>query len=85
VPALSPKKARAAKLSKDLYRRRKAAIDEELAHLYDRKRQLETALADPAVHGNFMELRRVTSDLAAVNEGLVAAEQAWLETAEAAP
>jgi ATP-binding cassette, subfamily F, member 3 len=85
VPALSPKKARAAKLSKDLYRRRKAAIDEELAHLYDRKRQLETALGDPAVHGNFMELRRVTSELAAVNEGLTAAEEAWLEMAEAAP
>jgi len=85
VPALSPKKARAAKLSKDLYRRRKAAIDEELAHLYDRKRQLETALGDPAVHGNFMELRRVTSELATVNEGLEAAEVAWLEMAESAP
>ena len=85
VPALSPKKARAARLSKDLYRRRKAAIDEELAHLYDRRRQLETALADPAVHGNFMELRRVTGDLAAVGEALVAAEEAWLEMAEAAP
>ncbi len=85
VPALSPKKARATKLSKDLYRRRKAQIDEDLAHLYDRKRQLETALADPAVHGNFVELRRVTSELATVNEGLVAAEEAWLEVAEAAP
>jgi len=85
APALSPKKARAAKLSKDLYRRRKAAIDEELAHLYDRKRQLETALGDPAVHGNFMELRRVTGELAAVGEALGLAEQAWLEMAEAAP
>jgi ATP-binding cassette subfamily F protein 3 len=85
APALSARKARAAKLSKDLYRRRKAQIDEELAHLYDRKRQLETALGDPAVHGNFMELRRVTSELATVNEGLAAAEEAWLETAEAAP
>jgi ATP-binding cassette subfamily F protein 3 len=85
APALSPRKIRAAKLSKDLYRRRKAQIDEELAHLYDRKRQLETALSDPAVHGNFMELRRVTSELATVNEGLAAAEEAWLETAEAAP
>ena len=85
VPAPSRARLRATKLSKDLYRRRKAQIDEDLAHLYDRKRQLETALADPAVHGNFVELRRVTSELATVNEGLVAAEEAWLEVAEAAP
>jgi hypothetical protein len=85
VPAPARPRLRATKLSKDLYRRRKAQIDEDLAHLYDRKRQLETALADPAVHGNFVELRRVTSELATVNEGLVAAEEAWLEVAEAAP
>ena len=85
VPAPSAAKARRTKLSKDLYRRRKAQIDEELAHLYDRKRLLETALADPAVHGNFVELRRVTRELATVSEGLVAAEEAWLEMAEAAP
>ncbi|HEX7612111.1 MAG TPA: ABC transporter C-terminal domain-containing protein, partial [Candidatus Limnocylindrales bacterium] len=85
VPAPKPARARATKLSKDLYRRRKAQIDEELAHLYDRKRRLETALSDPAVHGNFVELRRVTSELATVDEGLTAAEEAWLEMAEAAP
>ena len=85
VPAPAPARARRTKLSKDLYRRRKAQIDEELAHLYDRKRLLETALADPAVHGNFVELRRVTRELATVSEGLVAAEEAWLEMAEAAP
>ena len=85
APVLSARKARAAKLSKDLYRRRKAAIDEELATLYERKRHLETALTDPAVHGNFVELRRVTSEMAAVNEALDAAEVVWLEVAESAP
>jgi ATP-binding cassette subfamily F protein 3 len=85
VPVVSARRARAAKLSKDLYRRRKAAIDEELATLYERKRVLETALTDPAVHGNFVELRRVTSELATVNEALDAAEVVWLEVAESAP
>jgi ATP-binding cassette, subfamily F, member 3 len=73
------------KLSKDAYRRRKAQIDEEMASLYERKRTLESALLDPGVHGNFVELRRVSGDLAAVNEALAAAEEAWLEMEEAAP
>ena len=75
----------AAKLSKDAYRRRKAQVDEELARLLDRKTLLESALQDPGVHGNFVELRRVTGDLAMVNEALAAAEEAWLELEEAAP
>ena len=74
-----------AKLSKDAYRRRKAQLDDELARLIARKEQLEAALGDPAVHGNFVELRRVTGDLAVVNEALAAAEEAWLEMEEAAP
>jgi ATP-binding cassette subfamily F protein 3 len=74
-----------ARLSKDLYRRRKAQIDEELVRLSERKQQLESALGDPGVHGNFVELRRVTGDLATVNEALAAAEEAWLELEEAAP
>ncbi|HEX7496087.1 MAG TPA: ATP-binding cassette domain-containing protein, partial [Candidatus Limnocylindrales bacterium] len=75
----------ATKLSKDAYRRRKVQVDEELAHLSGRKRQLESALQDPAVHGNFVELRRVTGELATVNEALAATEEAWLELEEAAP
>jgi len=75
----------AARLSKDAYRRRKAQVDEELARLNDRKQRLEWALLDPGVHGNFVELRRVSGDLAAVNDALAAAEEAWLEVEEAAP
>jgi ATP-binding cassette subfamily F protein 3 len=74
-----------AKLSKDAYRRRKAQIDEELTRLNARKVVLESALGDPGVHGNFVELRRVTGELAAVDEALAAAEEAWLEMEEAAP
>jgi hypothetical protein len=37
------------------------------------------------VHGNFVELRRVSGELAAVNDALTAAEEAWLEMEEAAP
>jgi hypothetical protein len=37
------------------------------------------------VHGNFVELRRVTGDLAMVNEAIATAEEAWLEMEEAAP
>jgi ATP-binding cassette, subfamily F, member 3 len=73
------------KLSKEAYRRRKAAVDEELAHLVDRRRLLESALQDPNVHGNFVELRRVSGELATVNEALAAAEEAWLELEESAP
>jgi ATP-binding cassette subfamily F protein 3 len=85
-PPLSPAQKRAAtKLSKEAYRRRKAAVDEELAHLVDRRRLLESALGDPNVHGNFVELRRVSGELATVNEALAAAEEAWLELEEVAP
>jgi energy-coupling factor transporter ATP-binding protein EcfA2 len=73
------------KMSKDAYRRRKVQVDEELTRLSGRKRQLESALQDPAVHGNFVELRRVTGELATVNEALAATEEAWLEMEEAAP
>ncbi|MGD0121076.1 MAG: ribosomal protection-like ABC-F family protein [Candidatus Limnocylindrales bacterium] len=73
------------KLSKDAYRRRRAQLDEELARLTERKGLLESALQDPGVHGNFVELRRVSADLASVNEALAAAEEAWLEMEEAAP
>jgi ATP-binding cassette subfamily F protein 3 len=74
-----------AKLSKDAYRRRKIQLDEELAALTERKARLESALADPAVHGNFLELRRVSGELASVDLALAEVEQAWLEMEEAAP
>ncbi|MGD0407421.1 MAG: ribosomal protection-like ABC-F family protein [Candidatus Limnocylindrales bacterium] len=84
-PGLDGARPAAAKLSKDAYRRRKAQVDEELARLNERKQRLESALLDPGVHGNFVELRRVSRDLAAVNDALAAAEEAWLEVEEAAP
>jgi ATP-binding cassette subfamily F protein 3 len=80
-----PDRARVAKLSKDAYRRRKIQLDEELASLTERKRRLESALADPGVHGNFLELRRVSGELAGVDQALAQVEQAWLEMEEAAP
>ena len=73
------------KLSKDAYRRRKVQLEEELTTLTARKRRLEADLQDPGVHGNFLELRRVSGELAAVDQALAAAEQAWLEMEEAAP
>jgi hypothetical protein len=85
VPAPSTPRPPLEKLSKDAYRRRKIQLDEELARLNDRKALLESALQDPGVHGNFVELRRVSGDLATVNEALAAAEEAWLEMEEAAP
>ena len=81
--AKSPRKM--ARLSKDAYRRRKAQVDEELERLVHRRGQLESALSDPSVHGNFVELRRVTGELATVNDALAAAEEAWLELEESAP
>jgi ATP-binding cassette, subfamily F, member 3 len=90
-PAVAPAASSAAprtvvaKMSKDAYRRRKAQVDEELARLVDRKAVLESALGNPNVHGNFVELRRVTGELATVNDALAATEEAWLELEESAP
>jgi hypothetical protein len=50
-----------------------------------RKSQLELALGDPRVQSNFVELRRVTSELADVNAALAQAEDAWLVLSEQAP
>jgi len=85
VPASAAPRPPAPRLSKDAYRRRKIQLDEELARLNERKGLLESALQDPSVHGNFVELRRVSGELASVNEALAAAEEAWLEMEEAAP
>ena len=73
------------KLSKEAYRRQKAAAEGELTRLGLRKNHLELAMGDPAVQGNFVEMRRVTSELADIDVALAAAEDAWLELEERAP
>jgi ATP-binding cassette subfamily F protein 3 len=73
------------RLSKDAYRRQKALVEEDLAHLAQRKSHLERALLDPAIVANFVEMRRVTSELADVDQALAAAEEAWLLVEERAP
>jgi ATP-binding cassette subfamily F protein 3 len=73
------------RLSKDAYRRRRQVVEEELTRFGLRKGQLELALADPQVQANFVELRRVTSELADVEAALARAEDAWLTLAEQAP
>lgn len=50
-----------------------------------RKSQLELALGDAGVQANFVELRRVSSELADVDAALAQAEDAWLMLAERAP
>ena len=58
------------KLSKDSYRRQKTLIDDDLNRLGLRKSHLELALLDPSIAANFVELRRVTSELADVDQAL---------------
>ena len=77
--------ARPAPLSKDAYRRRRQVVEDDLTRLGLRKSQLELALGDPKVQANFVELRRVTSELADVDQALAAAEEAWLLLEERAP
>ena len=73
------------KLSKDAYRRRKATVEADLERLESRKELLESALADPEVQANFVELRRIGNELAEVDGALAAAEEAWLLVEEMAP
>jgi ATP-binding cassette subfamily F protein 3 len=79
--------ARAAlpRLSKDAYRRRRQVVEDDLTRLGLRKSQLELALSDPRVQANFVELRRVSSELADVDAALAQAEDAWLMLADQAP
>jgi ATP-binding cassette subfamily F protein 3 len=77
--------ARGPRLSKDAYRRQKALIEDDLTRLGLRRTHLELALLDPAIIANFVELRRVTSELADVDQALAAAEEAWLLAEERAP
>ncbi len=80
-----PRRARSGRLSKDAYQRQKTALDAELTRLGLRKNHLELAMGDPTVAANFVELRRVTSELADVTQALAVAEDAWLELEERAP
>jgi len=73
------------RLSKDAYRRRRELLDAELGRLGLRKSQLELTMGMPSVTSNFVELRRVTSELADVERALAEAEDAWLELEELAP
>jgi ATP-binding cassette, subfamily F, member 3 len=73
------------KLSKDAYRRQREAVDAELTRLGLRKSHLELEMGNPAVQSNFIELRRVTSELADVEAALSATEDAWLELEARAP
>jgi ATP-binding cassette subfamily F protein 3 len=82
---VAARRTQAAKLSKDAYRKQKTALDAELTRLGLRKNHLELAMGDPSVAANFVELRRVTSELADVAQALAVAEDAWLELEERAP
>ncbi len=42
-------------------------------------------MADPAVGANFVELRRISSELADVTAALDTAEESWLQLEERAP
>jgi ATP-binding cassette subfamily F protein 3 len=77
--------SRQPKLSKDAYRRQREAVDAELTRLGLRKSHLELSMGDPAVRANFVELRRITSELADVEAALLVAEDAWLALEERAP
>ena len=81
----SAAKAALPRLSKDAYRRRRQAVEDDLTRLGLRKSQLELALSDTRVQSNFVELRRVSSELADVDAALAQAEDAWLGLAEQAP
>ncbi len=84
-PTPPPTKRKKEKLSKEAYRRQKAAAEGELTRLGLRKNHLELAMGDPAVQANFVEMRRVTSELADIDVALAAAEDAWLDLEERAP
>jgi ATP-binding cassette subfamily F protein 3 len=73
------------KLSKDAYRRQRETIDADLTRLGLRKSHLHLSMGDSAVQANFVELRRITSELADVEMALAAAEDAWLTLEERAP
>jgi ATP-binding cassette, subfamily F, member 3 len=77
--------ARRERLSKDAYRRQKASVEADLTRLGLRRTHLELAMGDPEVQGNFVELRRIGSELADVEAALATAEDTWLEVEERRP
>jgi ATP-binding cassette subfamily F protein 3 len=74
-----------ARLSKEAYRRQRSTIDADLTRLGVRKSQLELSLTEPRVQASFVELRRLSSELADVDAALAQAEDAWLALEERAP
>ena len=72
-------------LSKDAYRRARSTVDGDLTRLGLRRGQIELALTDPSVQANYIELRRLTSELADVETAMASAEDAWLALEEMAP
>jgi len=60
-------------------------VDADLTRLGLRKSQLELSMGSPVIAANFVEMRRVTSELADVERALAAAEDAWLDLEERAP
>ncbi len=73
------------KLSKDAYRREHDRVEADLSRLAGRKAELEAALEQPEVQSNFVELRRLGSELADIDHALSQAEDAWLILEERAP
>jgi hypothetical protein len=60
-------------------------VEADLTRLNLRKNHLELAMGDPAVAANFVEMRRVTSELADIEVVLATAEDAWLDLEDWAP
>jgi hypothetical protein len=73
------------RLSKEAYRRQRETVDGELTRLGLRKNHLELEMGKPSIQANFIELRRITSELADVEAALAATEDAWLSLEERAP
>jgi predicted nucleic acid-binding Zn-ribbon protein len=73
------------RLSKDAYRREHRRIETDIDRLSERKALLEAGLDEPSVQANFVELRRLGSELADVDSALSQAEDAWLTLEERAP
>jgi len=92
-PKLKPARSRSSddgagglpRLSKDAYRRERERVEVDMEQLGGRKATLEAALDDPAVQANFVELRRLGTELADVDSALSQAEDAWLTLEERAP
>ena len=58
---------------------------DEFSRRPDRTKPLVVEIVGKSVAANFVEMRRVTSELADVERALAEAEDAWLELEELAP